>query len=1446
MRRPNSLAREIWAVLMATAMSFLGVEPATAQHRGTVNEDGTVDNSGIIPFDQAYFAFEVEGPVGTLKEVPIWDELEQMLDDPYQFVLDPSVEGNFQGWPSYRSTTPRRRSFIYRDASGEPCAPGTSGCTEVPLAGHVIHPLNYNFQSGQELRLLNVDFEETDWVVPNPCSGLGLGGADCDQTVDPVTGQITYEFTYKEITVSAGEDRIEDDEAAIDYNSPIGPEEIFCVTTVEPIPPPEGSILCGADPGEPGYAGFGVLLNGGGRRGQYSVPAVPGGTTATADPNSPKGSIIGLSLYDPARGYIKARNEQQPKGGLRRPSLRAEGQGPGRIHNGNPSNPDYLHNSAANLEGEPAALLPSNENDYYRGQNRTEKVAARNVAAALGKSLFWDMQVGSDSVQACASCHFHAGVDDRIKGQINSNTTGGDITTISVANIVNGTPADFNGTTGTSGGANAEVTIDSFPLHKLSSPLVSADPLNLNGNSILRTTNDVMSSMGVSRFTLFEDIPPIGTGPGQSFLSPGASGVRSLAPDVGEAVRDPVPINQGFRRVEPRHTPTFFAATMNFDNFWDGRARHDFNGGSVFGASDPQAHVMAHDPDTDTIVPTRQIVRFASLASLTTGPGLSENEMSFFGRNWAKIGKKLLQDGVTPLANQLVSPSDSVLGPYSNNRSGPAPGCTGVPASDLSPGSPAPGKPGLCMNYRGLIKRAFYDNLWINSSQHLDGCYTDPSPADESFLTEGTEPVSVGRADLHPNQCGTGGSPAAAIEVLDPDGTVNAHNNDPFDNYVLTVAAGPSSATDTNQFTQMEANMSLFFGLSIHAWGTILVPDDTPFDRFMDKNPDAFVSFGEANENALVLDLKTCGEGVSAPCLTEVGNFRRDPGRTAKIDCPGPEGSTGCEFVETSGTRTAAVDPLLGLDFFLGSNLSLKNPNYNTLRCGECHAGGTLTDHTVEVSHQLSFNDWAQEFGIGTPGSEIFPEPLGRGRVISGFALEGELGGAAQDAVERNLADFCTIGPCEDVYGDPIPGGVKGGFPQGQALFDNGVYNIGVTPIADDVSRGGNDPFGWPLSLSRLALKNICGLDYTPGGDDPGDGFAQPPAPGNVCPTFDATIDPTGGDVFEPSAQDQQINPGFEEEVPEDVAQLPEYLAPWASNINVGDEVQVDEVFVGLNTVMAEPMLEGFIDSFGPFDPGAILGENMNSAVGDQMAMWPNVNRVNTQGAFKAPPLRNVELTNPYFHDGGNLTLRQQLDFYVRGGNFPLTNKAHRDFLIMNLLEEDEALGGYVDPTTCDVTAPLGSFERSTCTALAPDPAGGPPAGGVPQFSDAEKEEIIVSVVDFLLELTDERVKFERAPFDHPEIFVPLDATAPENGAFFTVPGNREGFLANLMGVCSDSGGGAFPGATAPCFRQISAVGEGGNMTPLQNFLGVKSAPRRVGMDAICSPDDAQFSHYCH
>lgn len=61
--------------------------------------------------------------------------------------------------------------------------------------------------------------------------------------------------------------------------------------------------------------------------------------------------------------------------------------------------------------------LPPNLHAFLRGNpsDRSDAAAvaaARQTAIVLGKALFWDMQLGSDNVQACASCHFNAGADN--------------------------------------------------------------------------------------------------------------------------------------------------------------------------------------------------------------------------------------------------------------------------------------------------------------------------------------------------------------------------------------------------------------------------------------------------------------------------------------------------------------------------------------------------------------------------------------------------------------------------------------------------------------------------------------------------------------------------------------------------------------------------------------------------------------------------------------------------------------------------------------------------------------------------------------------------------------------------------------------------------------------------------------------------------------------------
>jgi cytochrome c peroxidase len=249
---------------------------------------------------------------------------------------------------------------------------------------------------------------------------------------------------------------------------------------------------------------------------------------------------------------------------------------------------------------------------------------------------------------------------------------------------------------------------------------------------------------------------------------------------------------------------------------------------------------------------------------------------------------------------------------------------------------------------------------------------------------------------------------------------------------------------------------------------------------------------------------------------------------------------------------------------------------------------------------------------------------------------------------------------------------------------------------------------------------------------------------------------------------------------------------------------ELDELHGGFNTLTDVAILEGFIDVIGPFNPAGVLNESMNNGGNPQgeMGTWPMVNRVGRFGSFKAPQLREVELTGPYFHNGGKLTLRQVVDFYVRGGDFPITNATHRDFNIINQNVEVQS-----------------------------------------NINEEEK----VALVDFLLELTDERVRFERGPFDHPEVILPLDGRAPENGAFGTAA-LRDVALTGCVASPLGPGQRACLGGM---FLDVPAVGTAGNLNgpggtpaPLPNFLNISSGPRLVGPAANCGP--AANNHYCH
>ena len=130
-------------------------------------------------------------------------------------------------------------------------------------------------------------------------------------------------------------------------------------------------------------------------------------------------------------------------------------------------------------------------------------------------------------------------------------------------------------------------------------------------------------------------------------------------------------------------------------------------------------------------------------------------------------------------------------------------------------------------------------------------------------------------------------------------------------------------------------------------------------------------------------------------------------------------------------------------------------------------------------------------------------------------------------------------------------------------------------------------------------------------------------------------------------------------------------------------------------------------DTLGCFGMGTTLFPNqLVNAKGLPLLSGPlrRTDPTDVAGTFKAPGLRNVELTGPYFHNGGKMSLAQVVGFYAGGADFGLTT----------------------NPTKHPAVLPLGLSAQ--------------------QIDD---------LVAFLVSMTDDRVAYERAPFDHPELLVP-------------------------------------------------------------------------------------------
>lgn len=295
-------------------------------------------------------------------------------------------------------------------------------------------------------------------------------------------------------------------------------------------------------------------------------------------------------------------------------------------------------------------------------------IVNKKAAIMLGKALFWDIAVGSDGM-ACASCHFHAGADGRVKNQLSPGI-----------NHKTPTGTTFQNTaSGNVGGVNYTLKRRDFPFHQLS------DPYNKE-STVLFDTDDVVSSSGVF-LNRFQN------------LSQNGSEIDDCT-SITDSIFHLGAINT--RQVQARQVPTVINAAYNFRNFWDGRANNIFNGVSAYGARDTNAGIWVLGQNGNV---KKQIIHLenSSLASQAVAPPLNTSEMTCKQRRFPEIARKLLLR--RPLALQEVHAEDSVL---ANLRA----------VSGL----------GLNTTYEKLVKAAFASRYWASSTTFTRSNVTNVAP----------------------------------------------------------------------------------------------------------------------------------------------------------------------------------------------------------------------------------------------------------------------------------------------------------------------------------------------------------------------------------------------------------------------------------------------------------------------------------------------------------------------------------------------------------------------------------------------------------------------------------------------------------------------------------------------------------------------------------------------
>ena len=485
----------------------------------------------------------------------------------------------------------------------------------------------------------------------------------------------------------------------------------------------------------------------------------------------------------------------------------------------------------------PTPAVPQSLINFAAAKNLSVQKAALLI---LGKALFFDQQAGSDG-QACASCHFIAGTDNRITNTLNPSTRNTDPTEANLWNPTN---------SGGMGAPNYTLNIDDYPFHEV------ADPLDTNymNREVLFDTDDAVGSIGAFHVTYAGS-------PAPNYALPNATGTYDTP---GTPVNDIFTVSgRNMRSNGPRQAATMINAVFQFRQFWDGRADNAFNGLNGHGVKDLNSFMYFNSGGALT----RDIVAGpldSSLASQSVFPpnSVTSDEMAFRGRTMQDLGRKMLRltgpgtgatatavidtnpllpDGITPNPAYQTVIAINVNNGGSNYIHGATVSLTGGGGA-------------------GVIATVNVNNGVVTSITVNNGGGGFVTPPAVIVLSTGlgfNAIIPLGAQQVHPQDSvlGNGSHPTFGSWTFknngpsEPGPDVNGGRGINM-NYVNLMqwafnstfwdGTGPADINGLSTtlrtpggFHLMEENFATFWGMAIQEFETTLRADLTPYDRFM-------------------------------------------------------------------------------------------------------------------------------------------------------------------------------------------------------------------------------------------------------------------------------------------------------------------------------------------------------------------------------------------------------------------------------------------------------------------------------------------------------------------------------------------------------------------------------------------------------------------------------------